>query len=268
MGDAAVKERAAFLLDKLSFAGVPRTDFAVIDEGSAVENRGSLQEFCEHICTSEDLGPSKYDLENVHAISLLDLRLFNLDRHVGNLLVRQVDASLDLYRLIPIDHGFSLPSFRTLSDAMFCWSDWRQVKILPSPSTVAYIVGLNPLGDIAALKQIGLRDECTMTFVLCTMFIQISLQAGRTIFEMAAAMQRDLSGDESMSAFETIVCRSSYESGFNDFVFDDADCNWTCDAVQRFLDAFDGNVRRASARPSCRVEIDDDLSIDQVKKDA
>ncbi|KMS65109.1 hypothetical protein BVRB_039360, partial [Beta vulgaris subsp. vulgaris] len=37
VGEAAIKERAAFLLDFDGFAGVPRTDFAVIDEGSDIE---------------------------------------------------------------------------------------------------------------------------------------------------------------------------------------------------------------------------------------
>eukprot|EP00474_Spongospora_subterranea_P011174 CRZ11632.1 hypothetical protein [Spongospora subterranea] len=242
VGDAAIKEKAAFLLDFDGFAGVPRTDFAVIDDSNAVEHFGSLQEFCEHMCTSEDLGPSKYDLENVHAIALLDLRLFNLDRHEGNLLVR-VGAEPDTYRLVPIDHGFSLPSFRTLSDAMFCWTAWRQAKMPLSPSTREYLCRIKPVNDIVALKRIGLRDESTMTYVLCSRYVQQCAEAGMTLYGMASSMQRDLNDNESMSTFETIVQRSSTESNFNDFVFDDRQNSWTCDAVQRFLETFDRNVQ-------------------------
>lgn len=228
---------------------------SVVDQGSGAEHYGSLQEFAEHMCTSEDLGPSKYDLENVHAVSLLDLRLFNLDRHVGNLLVSRGDRP-DTYRLIPIDHGFSLPSFRTLSDAMFCWSDWRQAKMPLSARTLAYIMKLNPVEDIVALKRIGLRDECIMTYVLCTLFVQHCTRAGRTLYEMAGAMQRDLTDDESMSVFETLVCKSSYDAEFDDFKFDDQACTWTCDRVQRFLDAFDRNARALSGSASFRPEPD------------
>lgn len=45
---------------------------------------------------------------NFTSTKLLDIRLFNADRHVGNILVS------DSYELVPIDHGFCLPSFDSL----------------------------------------------------------------------------------------------------------------------------------------------------------
>ena len=71
-------------------------------------------------------------------IGILDLRLFNTDRHAGNMLVRRprspslarLDgaALLELQgacELIPIDHGFALPE--ALEPPYFEWQHWPQV---------------------------------------------------------------------------------------------------------------------------------------------
>ncbi|KMS65485.1 hypothetical protein BVRB_035520, partial [Beta vulgaris subsp. vulgaris] len=110
--------------------------------------------------------------------------------------------------------------------------------------------------DIVALKRIGLRDECIMTYVLCCRYMQQCCDAERTLYEMATSMQRDLNDDDSISAFETLVQKSSFEADFNEFVFDDDNNTWTCEAVQRFLDIFDRNVALACGNPDCRIESD------------
>lgn len=245
LGDAAIKERAAFLLDFNNFAGVPRTETVLIETGDAVQRKGSLQEFCEHMCTSEDIGPSMYDKENIHAIALLDLRLFNLDRHVGNLLVKKLGK--DKYQLVPIDHGLSLPSFRTLSDAVFCWSSWKQASLSISPSTKSYIASLKPFQDVVALKNIGLRDECILTYVLCTLLVQEFVQADRTLADIANIMQHELMDDAKQSPFEILVQESSREAQFDEFVFDDDKNTWSNENVHHFLAAFDRNIRLLSA---------------------
>ena len=38
---------------------------------------GSLQVYVTHDCSAEDLGPSLFALEDVHAIAMLDIRLAN-----------------------------------------------------------------------------------------------------------------------------------------------------------------------------------------------
>ena len=48
---------------------------------------GSLQAYVKHDATAEDVSPSIFPVEEVHRIGLLDLRLLNIDRHHGNILV-------------------------------------------------------------------------------------------------------------------------------------------------------------------------------------
>lgn len=53
-------------------------------------------------------------------VRLQDLRLANADRNGGNILVRR--NSSGQWELIPIDHGYCLPS--TFEDLSFEWMYW------------------------------------------------------------------------------------------------------------------------------------------------
>ncbi len=106
---------------------------------------GSLQEYVPHECDTSEMGASRFPVRDVQRIAILDLRLFNTDRHAGNMLVRRARpthhtsaARLDLtaaaalelrqhhtYELIPIDHGFALPE--NLEPPYFEWQHWPQV---------------------------------------------------------------------------------------------------------------------------------------------
>merc|ERR1711920_980443 len=59
---------------------------------------------------------------DAEALALLDMRLFNTDRHGGNLLFLNQSKP---YQLGPIDHGCCLPPWWCLSEACFeAWSSW------------------------------------------------------------------------------------------------------------------------------------------------
>ncbi len=166
VGEAAMREVAAYLLDHDHFAKVPHTafvrvahpifhiaeasapapfarldsseDVVVVGEGDLQLKLGSMQEFVAHDCDTSELGPSRFSTRDVHRIGLLDIRLFNTDRHAGNMLVRkprQQGSSMNLsaltrlvdaqYELVPIDHGFCLPE--ALEAPYFEWLYWPQV---------------------------------------------------------------------------------------------------------------------------------------------
>ena len=57
---------------------------------------GSLQQYVSDTISAEDMGPSKYTVEQVHKIGLFDIRIFNLDRHAGNMLV---NSKTEMYPL-------------------------------------------------------------------------------------------------------------------------------------------------------------------------
>lgn len=157
--------------------------------GSSSQDRllklGSLQEFVYHIADTSDFGASRFRTRDVHAIGILDIRLFNTDRHAGNILVRQPQASSgscrDLsvfaagsrtlgmrppslinaaaaavasseYELIPIDHGFCLPE--ALEAPFFEWLHWPQACLPFSEEELQYIARLDAAADIALLQQV------------------------------------------------------------------------------------------------------------------
>lgn len=125
VGEGAFREVAAYILDHpksgrrsfsgkdKGFAGVPPTVMVKClhrgfyhPEGVS-EKIGSLQMFMENHGSCEDMGPSAFPVEEVHKISVLDIRMANADRHAGNILVGKGEDGRTV--LIPIDHGYCLP---------------------------------------------------------------------------------------------------------------------------------------------------------------
>ena len=44
-------------------------------------------------CVRIQIGPSSFSVADVHRIGILDIRLMNMDRHGGNILVRRSSAA-------------------------------------------------------------------------------------------------------------------------------------------------------------------------------
>jgi hypothetical protein len=214
--DSIRKEVAAYLLDHDGFAGVPKTRFQcfVMSDDSSLKF-GSYQEYIEHQCTAEDLSSSKFNADNVHAIALLDLRLLNLDRHVANLLVGPRSGDGDKVELVPIDHAYSLPDFREMSDAWFEWTWWPQATMPLSPRSKAYVENLDVRNDAHLLQKIGLRFECILTNIICTTFLKKCVRAGCTLRSIALACQRDVSELDTPSLLESFVSASIAASNIN-----------------------------------------------------
>jgi hypothetical protein len=122
VGGGAARECAAFLLDHDGVGAVPCTAMLRIahttllaDNEAEVQIKvGSLQRFQQHDCTAEDVGTARFDLTQSHAIGVLDVRTFNKDRNSDNVLVKFASTSAALVQLVPIDHGYILPSYKHL----------------------------------------------------------------------------------------------------------------------------------------------------------
>jgi len=126
VGQGAFREVAAYLLDHpkngrrafsreaVGFSGVPPTGLvrclhkAFNHPKGVTAKIGSLQKFVKNNGSCEDLGPGSFSVEEVHKISVLDIRLANADRHAGNILFSK-DNETGKIVLIPIDHGYCLP---------------------------------------------------------------------------------------------------------------------------------------------------------------
>jgi hypothetical protein len=130
VGEGALREVAAYILDyprngphsfydEEGFAGVPPTVMVKCShrgfnhpEGYECASKnvkiGSLQMFAKNSGSCEDMGPRAFPVNEVHKISVLDIRLANADRHAGNILISK-DGEDGQIVLIPIDHGYCLP---------------------------------------------------------------------------------------------------------------------------------------------------------------
>ncbi|XXQ31622.1 PI3K/PI4K catalytic domain-containing protein [Plasmodiophora brassicae] len=235
-GESCSKEVAAFLVDHGGFAGVPETRALVADvqlPDRHMKEFGSLQRYVDHEGSCEEFGTGLFDADNIHRIGLLDLRIANMDRHEGNLLLsREVGG---LHRLIPIDHGYCLPSWRQLDDIYFCWSSWRQASVPFSEETRCYVASLQPIRDIPVLIAAGVQHESIVTYVLCSFFVQQAVAQGRTLAQIADAMQRKDAHVE--SDFELLVREAAARTGF-DKVHLTSTSHWGLPIVASFLKAF------------------------------
>jgi hypothetical protein len=193
-GEAAVREVAAYLLDHGHKAGVPLTALVELSHPmfGPHPKTGSLQQFVVHECGSWDLGASQYEPRDVHRIGVLDLRLFNVDRHGGNILVQRKSTSggRSTYRLVPIDHGFTLPDSVNAVDLWFEWMSWPQAKIPFDDDVRSYIATLNVDHDARILRALGVRDECIRSCMLSTVLLKKAAMRGMTLSEIGALVCR------------------------------------------------------------------------------
>ncbi|KAJ0105100.1 hypothetical protein Patl1_18963 [Pistacia atlantica] len=145
VGETGFREVAAYLLDYNHFANVPATVLVKVTHsifnlndgvmGNKLQKRekvskiASLQQFMPHDFDAGDYGTSSFPVGAIHRIGILDIRIFNTDRHGGNLLVRKLDGvgRFGKVELIPIDHGLCLPE--SLEDPYFEWIHWPQASI-------------------------------------------------------------------------------------------------------------------------------------------
>lgn len=286
VGEAALREVAAYLLDWDRFAGVPHTvlvhaSHPKFHNSSASQlqgnyagctrhpgevelsyssvsrscpsvggkvlglKMGSLQEFVSHICDTSEMGTSKFNTRNVHRIGILDIRLYNTDRHAGNMLVRSRVASSECARglarleeeqfeLVPIDHGFCLPE--ALEPPYFEWLHWPQAMLPFDEEELDYIARLDIEADKMLLRQElpVLRVECLRTLEVATILLKKCAKAGLCLHEIGEVMSRPLVGiDKEHSDLEKICvaakrelqeCFTCYDhAGAGEAFFDDFD---------------------------------------------
>lgn len=223
VGETGIREVAAYLLDYDHFANVPSTALVKITHSIFNVNDGvngnkphkkdlvskiaSFQQFIKHNFDASDHGTSSFPVSAVHHIGILDVRIFNTDRHAGNLLVRKLDGvgNFGQVELIPIDHGLCLPE--TLEDPYFEWIHWPQASIPFSDDELEYIWELDPIRDCEMLRRElpMIREACLRVLVLCTIFLKEAAKSGLCLGEIGEMMSREFrAGEEEPSELEVI----------------------------------------------------------------
>jgi len=216
-GSSAVRECVAYVLDHEHFAGVPETTMVACyhpsfhysdNQNSEYMKNGSLQEYCAHDCSTEDLGPSLFDTQQVHAIAILDIRLANQDRHAGNILVRKGSNQKNGLTMIPIDHGCCLPKFTSLDETCFEWMNWPQSKKPFTEEELSYIDSMDSWKDISMICRLfgnWIEDEAFITLHLCTLLLKKCAASGLNAFEIGSIMCRQYV--DKLSMLEEIIAQ-------------------------------------------------------------
>ncbi|QDZ18921.1 PI3K/PI4K domain-containing protein [Chloropicon primus] len=244
VGEAGLREAAAYLLDHQHFAQVPCTSLARMTHGVFNHNQGqprqrsklvSIQEFVEHQYDASDVGTAMFPVDAVHRIGILDIRLFNTDRHSGNILVCKKDQvveagapvpnfggggsksfSFPSVDLVPIDHGFCLPE--TLETVYFEWLHWPQASMPFSESELEYIEKLDYKADVAMLNRElpMLRVQSLRLLEVSTTLLKMCARAGLNLAEIGSVMSSPMSGfDEEKSELERLCILAKEEAVFN-----------------------------------------------------
>jgi len=192
-GGGAIREVAAFLLDRKGTAGVPETillqniyhsNFNNNQNDLLIPKTGSLQKFIPNIGNAESMGSSCFSVNDVHHIGILDIRLLNLDRNAENILLVKPDPSTSEIRLVPIDHTFTLPE--TLGSFYFEWLYWRQAKLPFSPETLEFIKAIDIDEDCAVLQKLGIPNTAILNMKLATILLKKGASAGMSLFQLGS----------------------------------------------------------------------------------
>ncbi|KAK8529095.1 hypothetical protein V6N12_059887 [Hibiscus sabdariffa] len=224
VGETGFREVVAYLLDYGHFANVPPTALVKIthsifnvndgvnghmsDKKNLVSKIASFQQFVQHDFDASDYGTSSFPVSAVHRIGILDIRIFNTDRHAGNILVRKLDGigRFGQVELIPIDHGLCLPE--ALEDPYFEWIHWPQASIPFSEDELEYIGKLDPIKDCEMLKRElpMIREACLRVLILSTIFLKEAAAFGLCLAEIGEMMSREFRAREEDPSELEVVC--------------------------------------------------------------
>jgi hypothetical protein len=158
---------------------------------------GSFQEYIHAECTMDDMSPSKLSIDEVHKIAILDIRLMNADRNAANILCQRIPEDPDRFRLIPIDHGYSLRSCADVAWFDWCWLDWPQTKEPLGKSAKDYVLNLDVEADARLLKErLGFKNDVLDYFRASCHVLKSGVRAGLTLYEIASEIlcRNDASG--------------------------------------------------------------------------
>lgn len=175
--------------------------------GALVKKVGSFQQYIHAECTMDDLSPSKISVEEVHKIAILDIRLMNADRNVANIMCQRIPEDPDHFKLIPIDHGYSLRSVCDVAWFDWCWLDWPQTKVPLGKKARDYVLNLDIDADARLLKErLGMGNDVLDYFRVSCMILKSGVKAGLTLYEIASGIlcRTDPSG-EIPSKLETLT---------------------------------------------------------------
>ena len=150
---------------------------------------GSFQEYIHAECTMDDISPSKISVDEVHKIAILDIRIMNADRNVANILCQRIPEDPDHFRLIPIDHGYSLRSKCDVAWFDWCWLDWPQMKEPLSRASRDYVLKLDIEADVRMLQErLNMQNDVLDYYRSSCQILKAGIRAGLTLYDICSAI--------------------------------------------------------------------------------
>lgn len=105
------------------------------------------------------------------------------------------------YRLIPIDHTYTLPPNFNES-VYFEWQYWKQAKESFSSHHLDYIKNLDPSADAKILRELEIEEDAIRIMMLSSWLLKIGAEHGMNLFEIASMMTKTV---KEPSFLETMV---------------------------------------------------------------
>jgi hypothetical protein len=202
----STREVAAYLLDHDQFSNVPRTSFAKAKHpnlnnpsSEIVWKSGSIQEYVSSAGHAGDYSPNFFSAAAVQRVAILDIRIVNLDRNDGNLLVSAQDGSTrsspsaqHKATLIPIDHGSCLPDAIGATSDSIVWMEWPQARQPFGDLELEYIKNLDLDRDAALLRDVlHISESCRRVAWAAGRLLQIFAENGRSAYDIGKVLYRD-----------------------------------------------------------------------------
>ena len=151
-------------------------------------NRGSIENYSH----------SLFSIDEIHKIAVLDLRILNLDRNLGNILVQtkhpqcEIESCLteptsgkSCCRLVPIDHGLSIPDTLAINSYEVAWMSFEQANEPFSQTTMDYIDQINIIEDLKLLQsRLMFRPICLRNMRISGTLLKIGASLNLTLFQI------------------------------------------------------------------------------------
>ena len=155
-GEGALSEYITFRINQiLHLIDIPSTSYIKVSSRIDCKTKeGSLHEFIPGARNYADLSSEEKALlskEQVEALAIFDLFIFNADRNEENLLI--LNKPKGGMEIIGIDHGCILPR-SARSGGVFCWSELEQAKSPITPKSMASIHTLSSMTLRALQKEL------------------------------------------------------------------------------------------------------------------
>lgn len=221
-GEGAFKEVAAYLLDHDNFANVPQTALVACNFESNLPEKnkgtknnvhqmrtkmGAFQIYVTNVGDADDFGPGVFSKDQVHKITILDIRTLNHDRHGGNLLVVKNEKLDQAYDLIPIDHGYILPDVvRRVPWPI--WMDWSVTSEPMSNEVKLYISRLDAYSESIILDEElegAIRSGSLRSLKIATSLLQKGSAAGLTLYDIGLLIYAPIGNPDARSELQKII---------------------------------------------------------------